>query len=230
MRPFHVMLLSCIGLLIGFGILIGCGSSGDLLDVTGTQYSAYASPQDNGKETSEIDVWQDDCNGTIEDFSPFQAQVIITSESTAADFYVESYDVNFRRNEGTYCEANSSGIDCTWEDLFAAELPPLTGTVLNPRHYNYSSPIISAGGSVTLSGMLIWTQGDKVYYADTVLNVAPLDGSYISSIDGLTKLERWYADFTYDMQIVLHCKTVENEDFTITTPWTPVHFSDFDNC
>ncbi len=232
MRPFNVKLLCCIGLLVGLGIIIGCGSDGDLLDQAGTRYSAYAVPNDNGEDTQEIDVWQDVCdtNGTYEDFLPFDVSVVITTDTTAVDFYIESYDVSFRPNEGTYCEESTPG--CDYVDLFASELPTLTGTVLNPRHYNYSSPRILKNSTVTLSGLLVWTQGDKAFYGETLLN-NPLLGEEVTNYltgAGLGYYEARTADFTYDMQVILNCKTVENEDFSITTPWTPVHFANFDNC
>ena len=229
MRPFNVMLVCCIGLLIGLAAIIGCGSGGDLLDEPGTRYNAYAVPQDGDEDTQEIDVWQGDCNGTPEDFWPFDVKIVIEADSTAADFTVVSYDVYFRPNEGTYCDADTV-IGCDSQDLSAAELPVLTGTVLNPRHFTNSDPVIQSGNVLTLDGLLVWTQGDKYFYGNTAINVDPLNGNYVA-IDGITVIEkRVTADLTYDMQVVLHCRSAENEDFTITTPWTPVHFADFNNC
>jgi len=233
MRPFNVKLLCCIGLLTGLAIVMGCGSGGDLLDETATRYSAYATPQDTGGDTQEIDVIQDDCNGTAEDFLPFDVKITVTTDSTAASFYVNSYDVYLRPNEGTYCEQDTPATGCIMEDLTAAELPPLTGTVLNPRHFSYSSPLIQKNQIISLDGLLVWTQCDKDYFVYTVLGTDPM---YIEEITdpttglGIGIFENQTIDFTYDMQVVLHCTTIEGEDFTIVTPWTPVHFSDFDNC
>ena len=86
--------------------------------------------------------------------------------------------------------------------------------------------------TLTLDGLLVWTQGDKLFYATTVLAVEPL-GQEITDPDtglGLGIFEEETSDYTYDMQVVLHCRTDDGEEFTITTPWTPVHFANFDNC
>ena len=109
MRPFNVMLVCCIGLLIGLATIIGCGSGDDLLDEPGTRYNAYAIPQDADEDTQEIDVWSSDCNGTAEGLTPFSVKIIIEADSTASNFTVPTYDVYFRPNEGTYCEESVAG-------------------------------------------------------------------------------------------------------------------------
>jgi hypothetical protein len=235
MRPLNVKLWGCIGLLAGFVILFGCSSSNDLLDQTGTQYSAYAIPQDqDGEDVQEIDVWSHACDTDDESIYPFDVKIVVTTSENTADFYIESYDVNFRPNTGVYCEDNfPAACGCTEEDLTAAQMPDLTGTVLNPKSYSYSSPVIKPSTTTTLGGLLVWTQGDKAYYAGTVLNAEPMTEPH-TYLDNSTCYEwgneRQTADLTYDLQVVLHCRTVENVEVTITTPWTPVHFLDVDTC
>jgi hypothetical protein len=232
MRPFNVKLWGCIVLLTGFVAVLGCGAGNDLLDEAGTQYSAYVVSQDqDGEDTQEIDVWSHACDTDSETIYPMGAKVVITTSTTAADFYVESYDVVFRPNSGTYCE-EVAGVVCEYEPLTASQMPDLTGTILNPKQYSYSSPVIKKNTSTTLEGLLVWSQGDKFYYSDTVLPTVPqMDELILDSTETSTGVyEEETADLVYDMQIVLHGRTVENVDITITSPWTPVHFLDVDTC
>jgi hypothetical protein len=209
-------LIGIIGLLVILSVAMGCGSS-DLLDEVASQYYAAAYSVDNDEQTNEIDVIQDICSTTTDEdtgevtieyepFLPFGANVIIESdEDSPAAFYVESYTVQFRPNHGAM-----NGTQIT-----SAQMPDLTGTTLNPITFSISSGLIEPGTSTTLEGWLVWSQGDKVVYTTIV---ASLFGTAVGT------------DFVYDFQIVLHCRTAGDETFEITTPWTPVHFSNFDYC
>lgn len=222
MRPNGNKLISAIGLLVTLSLLIGCGSGNDLLDQEETRYSAYAQPFDGGEEsTNEIDVVQDVCDTetdattgvvtiTYEPFLPFDVNVIVESDlDSGAEFIVESYEVSLRANHGSYLNV------ATWVTIAAAAMPGLTDTDLNPLSYSTSSPVITPGSTVTLD-LPVWSQGDKVAYGFVVL-------SAIGTSVGNT-------DFFYDVRVVLHCRNIEDDVFQITTPWTPVHFSNFDNC
>ena len=211
MRTTGMKLIGVIGLLVTLSMVMGCGSS-DLLDELATQYNGVAYSVDNNDRTNEIDVIQiADCDydpttnpPEVEPFLPFDAEVEIDSDVTAAEFRVESYTVRFRPNHGSM-----NGTQIT-----AANLPDLAGTTINPITHNISSEIIEPGSSTTLD-LLVWPQGDKVVYATIVAGVF---GTAVGT------------DFVYDMQVVLNCRTLEDESFEITTPWTPVHFANFDNC
>jgi hypothetical protein len=209
-------LIGIIGLLVILSVAMGCGSS-DLLDEVATQYSAAIYPVDNDEQRQDIDVVQDLCGTTTdedtgevtydyEEFSPFDVDVVIESDDdSSAAFYVESYTVRFRPNHGSVGD----------EQKTSAQMPDLTGTTLNPITYSISSGLIEPGSSTTLSGWLVWTQGDKVVYAGIVADLfGTVSGTFLA----------------YDFQIVLHCRTSGDETFEITTPWTPVQFSNFDNC
>jgi hypothetical protein len=230
MRPFNVKLMGCIGLLIVLAIIAGCGSSGDLLDETGTKYNAYVLPQDGYSDETkyEVDVFSHLCDsGDYESLFAAYVQVIIEADDTDPDFYVKSYDIILQPNHGTYYEADGSDPrGYTVEDLTASEMPDFAGTVLNPLHYSYSSPLITGGSTVTLTQLLLWSHGDKEYYTGTVLNTAPFGDELING----TTYEEQTTDFVYDVQVVLHCMSVENKEFTITTPQTPFHFLDVETC
>jgi hypothetical protein len=235
MRPFNVKLMGCIGLLIVLAIITACGSSGDLLDETGTKYNAYVLPQDGYSDQTkyEVDVFSHLCDsGDYEGIYATYVKVVVEADTTDPDFYVRSYDVTLQANHGTYREAN--GADArgyTVEDLTESEMPDFAGTVLNPLHYTYSSPLITGGSTVELTQLLLWSHGDKDYYTGTVLNVAPYGDETVSdTVFSITYSEESTTDFVYDVQVVLHCVTVENVEFTITTPWTPFHFLDVDTC
>lgn len=233
MRPFNVkLIICCIGLIAGIVVAVmGCGSGGDLLDEVGTQYNAYAIPQENAKDVQEIDVVFRDCddNATTSDSEtnyPLNVKVVIETDKNAAPFYIERYDVNFRANHGTYLEMGDQ-----YQDLTAAEMPSLSGTILNPVSYEYSSQVIQANSTVTLSGLLVWANGDKVYYLNNVLHNYALFGELVLiTPGGYYFYEEDFADLVYDMQVTLHCVTGDDERFTITTPWTPIHFLDVDQC
>lgn len=58
MRSFNVKLWSCIGVLAGLAIILGCGSGSDLLDEAGYRYQiSLATPKDRNTATSDIDVY-----------------------------------------------------------------------------------------------------------------------------------------------------------------------------
>lgn len=233
MGQFNIKKFLCLGLIAVMVLAFaGCGSSGDLLEETGTRYTAYAVPQSEDEDIQEIDVVFRDCNDDQTDPSfesnyPFEVKVVIEASATAASFYVESYDVRFRRNHGSYYESST----LSWEDLAADEMPDLTGTVLNPLSYSYSTNRIDPSTSIELEGMLVWSNIDKLYYLNTVIGGTEPFGELVEvTPGGYARYEEDYSDLVYDMQIILHCHTIENETFTITTPWTPVHFLDVDGC
>lgn len=212
MRPISIKLMGIIGLVVTLFIFTGCSESTDVLDEMVTRYHGVASSVDGDSSTDEIDVWQNpDCDGDpttpdAEPFYSFNAQVVIDSDSTGAEFRVESYSVSLRPNHGSN---NGSEVP-------SSQMPLLTGTTLNPISANTSSPLVTPGGSVTLN-LLIWTQGDKEVYT-----------TIVEALPGVTSVLA--TDFWYDIQVVLNCRTVEDSTFQITTPWTPVHFAGFDNC
>jgi hypothetical protein len=200
--------------MVTLSIFIGCGSS-DLLEESPTRYSAYALPFDGGDDsTNEIDVVQSICEDEPEPYYPFDVNVVIETDSDSEnnsgnEFYVESYDVTLRTNHGSYYDGSS------WVTLAAAEMPDLTDTDLNPLHYPTSSTVIEPDTVVTLD-LQVWGQGDKEAYADKVEEVI---GVYIGN-----------SDFFYDVRVVLNCRNLEDNTFELTTPWTTVHFSNFDKC
>lgn len=215
MRLFTLLVVTCVtGLLVGLSIFTGCsGGSDGLFDEETTKYNAVAYPQDGDASTDDIDVVQvADCDGDPatsdpEPFYAFHAEVTIDNDPTGAEFRVESYTVNFRPNHGSYLGTSYS----------AGDMTDLTSTALNPINHNYGSPVIPPDSSVTVD-LLVWSHGDKLVYdaeIDTLLGAA---GAFV------------FADFTYDMQIVLHCRFIDDETFQITTPWTPIHFTGISNC
>ena len=234
MRPNGKKLISAIGLMVTLSIFIGCGSGSDLLDEEETRYNAVALPFDGTQDsTNEIDVPPliTDCdgNGTADDpeegLFPFDIQVIIDSDvDSGADFRVESYDVTLRPNHGAYTEFGSPDVIVS---LDASQIPALTGTAINPLSYSISSPVIKPGIQTTLD-LLIWSQGDKSVYVQIVDDMPIMDETI--TVGAFTIYEWETADFVYDVQVVLHCRTLENDTFTITTPWTPVHFANFNRC
>jgi hypothetical protein len=234
MRPKILKLYGIIGVLTAIAIFIGCGGGNDLLDEESTRYNAYAIPQDGDEDREEIDVVFRDCddNATTGDDTepnyPFDVKVVIESDEDAAEFRVESYTVRFRRNHGSYHEASLAAA----EDLDADEMPDLTGTVLNPVNYETSSPVVGPGDTLTIEGLTVWTYWDKIFYKDTVLNGfnPPLGELVFISAGGFSYYEEDLASMAYDMQVTLHCRTLEDYEFDIKTPWTPVVFADVNAC
>ncbi len=244
MRRFKLKFTGLIGFLAVLALFIGCGGDSDLFDEAPTRYSAQAIPKDGDDDTQEIDVFFNDCDGNlstpddVETNFPFDVKIIVEADDTAAKFRIEGYEVRFRRNHGDYFEVDDGDPQLgVWEDLTADEMPALTGTVLNPASYNYTSPIINPGDTLTIDGLLVWSQGDKIYYAQTVLGSFSLFlEDYVVVLDpgppvvSITYSEAGTTDLVYDFQVILNCRTLEDQEFDITTPWTPVHFADFNKC
>lgn len=214
MRLFTLLVVTCVtGLLVGLSIFTGCsGGSDGLFDEVATKYNAVASPRDGVTVTDDIDVVRNlDCDGDPatddpEPFWDFSAEVTIDNDATGSEFRVESYTVNFRPNHGS----------CFAVSYNAGDMTDLTSTALNPINHNYGSPVIPPDSSLTVY-LAVWSHGDKDVY-DAQIDALIGAGAYLD------------ADFTYDMQIVLYCRFADDETFQITTPWTPVHFTNIDNC
>lgn len=224
MRLFTLAVICATCLVVGFSIFTGCsGGSDGLFDEEATKYNAVFYPYDNDetgedKWTQDIDVlWNIDCNGDgvfddPEPFFDFHGYVVIDSDTTAAEFRVESYTVNLRPNHGAYFDVGT----LAWYDLTAAQMPALTSTSLNPVDYNLGTPVIEPGSSVRVH-VLVWSVGDKWTYA-----------SIVEAMGIVTTVQDTF--FTYDAQIVLHCRYSDDETFQITTPWQPINFGDYDSC
>jgi hypothetical protein len=216
--------------MVSLAIFIGCGSGDDFLDEKETRYNAYALPYDifPDASTNEIDISRIDCdedpNDTVVDFEslyPFDVRVTITSESdtTAADitvntnpdFRVEGYTFTLHPVSGTY--PGGGGV----MSVDGSQMPALSDTALNPRTHKASSPLITPGSTVEIS-LPIWSAGDKDAYVTHVNGSAPFTGVATSSF------------LTYDVQVVLHCRTEEGDSFNITPDWTQVTFGPYDTC
>ena len=222
MRPNGKKLIYTIGLMVTLSIFIGCGSDGDILDPLETSYNAYALPYDGpdrDDSVNEIDVVRADCVGSFDgSLWPFDVEVTISSASDNdvdtvenSDFRVERYTYTLRPVAGTYGVVNNETI------IGASQMPDLTDTALNPRTRYVSSDVISPGDTVTLN-LPIWSAGDKDAYV-TYLNTFPL---LVSAGFG-----GWQTVFSYDIQIVLHCRTIEGDSFNITANWTEVAMGNY---
>jgi hypothetical protein len=230
MRPNGKKLLYTMGLMVTLSIFIGCGSGDDIFDERATRYNAYALPYDifDDDSTNEIDISSIDCdtnpNDAIVDFEslfPFDVRVTVTSESdttatdatvyTNPDFRVEAYTYTLEPRGGSY----PSG--ATMLTIAASLMPDLSIAGLNPRTRDTSSPVITPGSSVELD-LPIWSAGDKLAYVSYVNTYPPFTG--VASLSFLH----------YDVQVVLHCRTVEGDTFNITADWTEVVFGPYDTC
>lgn len=219
MRPISTKLMRIIGLMVTLLIFVGCSGGGDLLDEVGNRYHATILPIDNEEPTYDIDVvWDTDCDNDAttvdpEPFTDFILQMTIESDTTVDSgdiFNVESYTVTLRPNRGAYTTGGSTS------GVVAADMPDLVGTTINPIRQNISL-LVEPGTDGDTIDLLAWTQGDKFTY-----------GTIVASMPSFTSVAA--TDFVYDVQVVLNCRTADDETFTITTPWTPVNFSGFDNC
>jgi hypothetical protein len=215
MRPISIKLMSIIGLMVTLLLFVGCGGGGDLLDEVGNRYHGTAIPKDNDDTTRDIDVvWNTNCDNdatTIdpEPYTGFIVSVTIESDTTAVTgdtFNVESYTVSFRPNHGSYYATG----------VVAADMPDLIGSTLNPIRHN-TSLLVEPGTSGDTIELPVWTVGDKDVY-----------GAIVSSMPAFDDVGNTV--FVYDIQVVLNCRTADDETFTITTPWTPLNFAGYNNC
>jgi hypothetical protein len=221
-----------IGLLAGLAMMMACSGT-DLLDEEETRYNAYATPMDGEEEREEIDIVFRDCDDNLstddgEVNYPFDVMVTIESDATTgAEFRVDGYLVEFRPNHASYWEVSIGQP----EDLEANELPSLLGTVLNPIEHHQSVALINAGDTLSVS-LNVWNYWDKIYFKDTVLHDfnPPFGQLFGTSPGGQDFFEEDLATLTYDMRVILYCTTIEDDEFEIVTPWTPVNFADVETC
>jgi hypothetical protein len=202
--------MGIIGLMVTLLIFIGCSGGGDLLDEPTNRYHGSVVTEDNGEDTTNIDVVQTaDCDGDLttsdpEPFTVWNILVTVDSDSTGDIFNVESYTVTFRPFSGS-----SAGVA-----IDRADMPVLGGT-LNPISRSMSL-LVSPGTSSTIE-LPVWTAYDKGVYLNTIAtnpNVTNVSSTSLS----------------YDIQVVLNCRTSDDDTFQITTPWAPVDFGNYDNC
>jgi hypothetical protein len=227
-RPF-VKYIGIMGIIIGLALMIGCGDS-DVLDESATRYNATATPWWNDDSSNSVDVVFVLCDAADpasgEPLLPFGAKIVVESDATGQPFTIYGYEVRFRNNHGTYYEEGLG-----WDDLSAAEMPTLTGQ-LNNMTYSHSSPVIEANGTYTVEGLPIWSGGDITYYLNAFLAAQSfLDEEALTLVPAGDWYEYHTTSFTYDMQITLKCRTsAEDQEFEIETPWTPVNFTNVNNC
>jgi hypothetical protein len=202
--------MSIIGLMVSLLIFVGCSGGGDLLDEPTNRYHGSVVTEDNGANTTNIDVVQTlDCDGDPatadpEPFTVWNIQVTVDSDSTGDIINVESYTVNFRPNHGS-----SAGVAIDQADM------PVLGGTLNPISHSMSL-LVSPGTSATIE-LPVWTAYDKDVYLNTIAadpNVTDVTSTSLS----------------YDIQVILTCRTSDDETFRIITPWAPLDFGNYNNC
>lgn len=202
--------MSIIGLMVTLLIFVGCGSGSDLLDEPTNRYHGSVVTEDNGTSTTNIDVVQTlDCDGDVstvdpEPFTLFDIQVTVESDSTGDIFNVESYTVTFRPNHGS-----SAGVAIAQADM------PVLGGTLNPIRHSISL-LVNPGTTATIE-LPVWTAFDKDVYTNTIAASPSVTNVATTSL-------------SYDIQVVLNCRTSDDETFRIITPWAPLDFGNYNNC
>ena len=100
MRPFHLKVLCCIGLLIG-SIIMGCGSDGDLLDTVGGRYDVEVVFDDGGESEDRIDILQSNCDGNTtsseddEDFYATEAIITVSVDEDSPGLTLDRYTIEY---------------------------------------------------------------------------------------------------------------------------------------
>ncbi len=89
-----VNILGLIAVVMGTTWLCGCGST-DLMDELGQSYQATLTVKDNDTDTVQVDILQDDCDGTPEDYSDALGEIEIVAGSKVAGLTLQSYNISY---------------------------------------------------------------------------------------------------------------------------------------
>lgn len=224
MRPISIKLMSIIGLMVTLFIFAGCGNS-DLLDEEELRYSLAVESSDVDELTDEIDVVRADCDddgGATGLLFPFEAEVTVSSYvsdlsesdgSPPAEFVVESYEYYLDPVSGSYF-AGGEEILVTKDVMPNLNAEGFTSSTRGRR--GTSSSVVTPGSSVTLD-LAIWSAGDKDAYLTLLSNFDLLTNAGAAAAGAL---------FSYDLRVVVHCRSNEDNDFTIEGS-TPVFFGNY---
>jgi hypothetical protein len=206
MRSVNVKLWGCIGSLMVLAMIIfGCGSGNDLLNEVGQRYSANVEIVDNAEPRLTIDIAQDLCDSTWEDYGPSSANVTISVASDAPGITLQSYTIDYIPQ-----------LSATGDPTVPTVMPEDLATPL-PAAYNIDIP---SGGSATFSIIAISTDTKEEYrrrqgwaWDSTTLNWVP----------------PVLNEGVYTIQFAFTFLNTEGQTEIVTKNVT-VWFGDFDNC